>query len=129
VSPAGTPTGNVSLSVDGGTATSQELDGSECASFTATGVINDITHPFSSTTVDGAAKMIVNMVDAGKQSGDVISFQINAASSKGGGLWYSSDWTGTRTMEWPGWRQPIGSIARDVRAVLRNQKQRAVSDW
>jgi hypothetical protein len=31
--------------------------------------------------------------------GDMISFQINAASSKGGGLWYSSNWTGTRTVE------------------------------
>jgi len=74
-------------------------NGSECASFTATGVINDITLPFSSTTVDGDASMIVNMVDTGRQSGDMISFQINAASSKGGGLWYSSNWTGTRTVE------------------------------
>ena len=73
--------------------------GSECASFTATGVINDITLPFSSTTVDPGATMIVNMVDAGKQSGDIISFQINASSSKGGGLWYSSNWTGTKTVE------------------------------
>jgi hypothetical protein len=74
-------------------------NGSECASFTATGVIKDITLPFSSTTVDGDATMIVNMVDASKQSGDMISFQINADSSKGGGLWYSSNWTGTRTVE------------------------------
>ena len=73
--------------------------GSQCASFTATGVIKDITLPFSSTTVDPDATMIVNMVDAGKQSGDMISFQINAASNKGGGLWYSSNWTGTKTVE------------------------------
>jgi len=43
--------------------------------------------------------MIVDMVDTGKPSTDMISFQVNAASSKVGGLWYSSNWTGTRTAE------------------------------
>jgi hypothetical protein len=73
--------------------------GSECASFTSNGVITDITLPFSPTTIDGNATMIVNVVDTGKPSTDLISFQVNAASNKGGGLWYSSNWTGTRTAE------------------------------
>jgi len=73
--------------------------GSQCASFTSSGVITDITLPFSPTTIDGNATMIVDMVDTGKPSTDMISFQVNAASNKGGGLWYSSDWTGARTAE------------------------------
>ena len=47
----------------------------------------------------------------------MISFQINEASSKGGGLWFSSNSTGTDRQAGLGWRQPIGSIARDVRAA------------
>ena len=73
--------------------------GSECASFTSSAVITDVTLPFSSTTIDGNATIIVNVVDTGKPSTDMISFQVNAASNKGGGLWYSSNWTGTRTAE------------------------------
>jgi hypothetical protein len=73
--------------------------GSECASFTSSGVITDITLPFSPTTIDGNATMIVNVADTGKPATDMISFQVNAASNKGGGLWYSSNWTGTRTVE------------------------------
>jgi hypothetical protein len=73
--------------------------GSECASFTSNAVVTDVTLPFSSTTIDGNATMIVDLVDTGKPSTDMISFQVNASSNKGGGLWYSSNWTGTRTAE------------------------------
>jgi hypothetical protein len=73
--------------------------GSECASFASKGVINDVTLPNISSGIDGSVTMVVNMVDTGNRLTDMISFQINAGSNKGGGLWYSSDWTGTSTAE------------------------------
>ena len=73
--------------------------GSECAAFVAKGVINDVTIPSGSTSVDGGVQVVVNLVDNGNQATDAISFQVNASSNKGGGLWYSSDWTGTTTIQ------------------------------
>ena len=73
--------------------------GSECASFVATGVVNDVTIPGTTTSVDSGAQMIVNLVDTGNPSTDTISFQVSASSSKEDGLWYSSNRTGATTIE------------------------------
>jgi len=82
--------GNVlsSLSVD-------TADGT--ATFTGKANIRDVTDPSAPIAVDGNATLIITMDDNGEPgSGDTLGI---AVYSKTGGLWFSSNWTGTTTAE------------------------------
>jgi len=59
--------------------------------------ITDITNPLSPVTVDGNATLQVSMTDAGEPgSGDKIGIIVY---NKSGGVWYSSNWNGTSTVQ------------------------------
>jgi hypothetical protein len=59
--------------------------------------ITDITNPLSPLTVDGNATLQVTMTDKGEPgSSDMIGITV---FNKAGGLWYSSNWNGTKTIE------------------------------
>ncbi|AHM60526.1 autotransporter-associated beta strand repeat-containing protein [Flammeovirgaceae bacterium 311] len=67
------------------------------AVFNGKASIQDITNPDFPISVDGNATLQVNMTDKGEPgSADMIAITV---WNKNGGLWYSSDWNGTRTEE------------------------------
>jgi len=59
--------------------------------------ITDITNPLSPLSVDGGATLQVTMTDAGEPgSSDKIGITV---FNKSGGLWYTSNWNGTSTVQ------------------------------
>jgi hypothetical protein len=67
------------------------------ANFTGKASIQDITDPSNVVSVDGNATLQLWMTDNGEPGSlDTLGIQV---LSKGGGLWYSSNWTGTSTLQ------------------------------
>jgi len=67
------------------------------ATFNGKANIQDITDPNSSISIDGNATLQVTMTDNGEPgSSDTIGITV---WNKSGGLWFSSNWTGTKTVE------------------------------
>jgi hypothetical protein len=59
--------------------------------------IQEISDPLNPQPVDGNATLRVTMTDAGEPgSSDQIGINI---WNKSGGLWFSSNWSGTKTLE------------------------------
>jgi hypothetical protein len=88
--------GNVmsSLSVDASKTTAHPYPTSI---FNGKASIQDITDPLLPVSVDGGASLQVVMTDAGEPgSSDKIAITV---WNKAGGLWYASNWDGTRTVE------------------------------
>ncbi len=67
------------------------------ATFNGKASIQDITNPLSTCSVDGNATLQVTMTDMGEPgSSDTIGITV---WNKSGGLWFSSKWNGTNTVE------------------------------
>ena len=67
------------------------------ATFTGKANIQDITNPLDVKAIDGNATLQVTMTDTGEPgSYDKIGITV---SNKAGGLWFSSTWDGTKTIE------------------------------
>jgi hypothetical protein len=67
------------------------------ATFNGKSSIQDITNPASACAVDGDAPLQVTMTDNGSQTTpDSIGITV---WNKSGGLWFSSNWDGTKTVE------------------------------
>jgi hypothetical protein len=67
------------------------------ATFAGKASIQDITNPLNVISVDGNATIQVSMTDKGEPgSSDMIGI---AVFNKSGGLWFSSNWSGTKTIE------------------------------
>jgi hypothetical protein len=67
------------------------------ASFSGKASIQDITNPLAPVSVDGNATIKVEMTDRSNTgTGDAIAITI---WNKAGGLWFASNWNGTRTDE------------------------------
>ena len=59
--------------------------------------IQDITNPLLPVSIDGNATLQVTMTDAGEPgSSDTIALTV---WNKNGGVWFSSKWDGTKTVE------------------------------
>jgi hypothetical protein len=72
------------------------VNGSQ-ANFTSKANIKDITDPLNPITVDGNATLQLWLTDNGEPgSGDTIAIQV---LNKDGGVWFTSNWDGTRTAE------------------------------
>jgi hypothetical protein len=88
--------GNVmtSLAVDNSKTTSHPYP---TATFNGRASIQDITNPLAPISVDGGARLQVTMTDAGEPgTSDKISITV---WNKDGGLWFASNWNGTKTVE------------------------------
>src|SRR5439155_1474041 len=71
------------------------------ATFNGKASIQDITDPLSVLSIDGNATLQVTMTDKGEPGNtDTIGITV---WNKNGGVWFSSNWNGTRTVE-----QPLG---------------------
>ncbi|MCA1592087.1 MAG: MBG domain-containing protein, partial [Acidobacteria bacterium] len=68
------------------------------ATFNGKASIQDITNPLATVSVDGNATLQVTMTDMGNPSGDKDSIGITVWN-KNGGVWFSSNWNGTKTLE------------------------------
>jgi hypothetical protein len=67
------------------------------ATFNGKANIQDITNPLAPISIDGNATLQVTMTDKGEPgSSDTIAITV---WNKSGGLWFSSNWTGTQTIE------------------------------
>ena len=67
------------------------------ANFTGKASIQDITNPLSPVAVDGNATLQLWMTDNGEPgSMDTLGIQV---LNKSGGTWFSSNWSGTKTVE------------------------------
>jgi hypothetical protein len=67
------------------------------ANFTGKANIQDITDPLNVISVDGNAVLQMWMTDNGEPgTGDTLGIQV---LNKNGGMWYSSSWSGTNTVE------------------------------
>jgi hypothetical protein len=66
------------------------------ATFNGKASIQDITDPNNVISIDGNASLQVTMTDSGSGSSDTIGITV---WNKNGGLWFSSNWTGTKTAE------------------------------
>ena len=67
------------------------------ATFNGKSNIQDITNPLVPISIDGNATLQVTMTDKGEPgSSDTIAITV---WNKSGGMWYSSNWTGTTTKE------------------------------
>jgi hypothetical protein len=67
------------------------------AVFNGKASIQDITDPLAPVSIDGNATLQVTMTDRGEPGNtDMISITV---WNKSGGLWFSSNWNGTRTVE------------------------------
>jgi len=67
------------------------------ATFNGKANIQDITNPLAVESVDGNATLQVVMTDAGDPGrNDTIAITV---WNKSGGMWFSSNWTGTKTLE------------------------------
>jgi hypothetical protein len=81
---------SLSTQLSGGTANNQAV-------FNGKAGIQDITDPNNIISVDGNASLQLNMVDNGTPgTNDTLGITL---WNKSGGLWYSSDWTGTTTKQ------------------------------
>ena len=59
--------------------------------------IQDITNPLATISLDGGPSLQVVMTDKGEpRSADMIAITL---WDKAGGLWFSSNWNGTKTSE------------------------------
>ncbi len=75
----------------------QPVTGGGKATFTGKASITDITNPLAPVPVDGNATLQVTMTDNGEPGNtDRIGITV---WNKSGGLWFSSNWTGTATAE------------------------------
>jgi hypothetical protein len=85
-----------SLSVAGNT-TAPNGTNPATATFNGKASIQDITNPTSPVSVDGNATLQVKMTDKGEPgSSDTIAITV---WNKSGGLWFASNWDGTKTVE------------------------------
>jgi len=67
------------------------------ATFNGKASIQDITDPLNPMSIDGNATLQVTMTDKGEPgSSDTIGITV---WNKSGGLWFSSNWNGTKTVE------------------------------
>jgi hypothetical protein len=67
------------------------------ANFNSKANLQDITNPAAPFPVDGNATLQVNMTDRGEPgANDTIGITVY---NKSGGLWFSSNWSGTLTLE------------------------------
>jgi hypothetical protein len=67
------------------------------ATFNGKANIQDITNPLAPISIDGNATLQVTMTDNGEPgSSDTIAITV---WNKSGGMWFSSSWTGTTTLE------------------------------
>jgi hypothetical protein len=67
------------------------------ATFNGKASIQDITNPLAPISIDGNATLQVTMTDKGEPgSSDTIGITV---WNKSGGLWFSSSWNGTTTIE------------------------------
>ena len=67
------------------------------ATFNGKANIQDITNPLAPISIDGNATLQVTMTDNGEPGGsDTIAITV---WNKSGGLWFSSKWDGTKTVE------------------------------
>ena len=86
-----------SLSVNPSTCPKATQSAPCTAVFNGKGNIRDITDPLNPISVDGNGTLQVTMTDKGEPgSSDSISVTL---WNKTGGLWFSSNWTGTKTIE------------------------------
>jgi uncharacterized repeat protein (TIGR01451 family) len=71
------------------------------ATFVGKATVQDVTNPnVQPVSLDGGATFQVQMTDNGSPgTTDTISFQVNAAANKGGGLWFSSNFTSGTTIQ------------------------------
>jgi predicted ThiF/HesA family dinucleotide-utilizing enzyme len=67
------------------------------ATFNAKANIQDITDPLNVISIDGGATLQVKLTDMG-QPGNADSIAITVWN-RGGGLWFASNWDGTKTIE------------------------------
>jgi hypothetical protein len=67
------------------------------ATFNAKANIQDITDPLNVISIDGGATLQAKMTDLG-QPGNADSIAITVWN-RGGGLWFASNWDGTKTIE------------------------------
>ena len=67
------------------------------ATFNSKASIQDITNPLAPVSIDGNATLQVTMTDEGSPgTNDTIGITV---WNKSGGLWFSSSWSGTKTIE------------------------------
>jgi hypothetical protein len=67
------------------------------ANFSGKANITDVTDPLHPISVDGNATLQLWMTDNGDAStSDTLGIQV---LNKNGGLWFSSNWTGIKTVE------------------------------
>ncbi len=67
------------------------------ANFTGKANIQDITDPLNPIAIDGNATLQLWMTDKGEPgTSDTLGIQV---LSKNGGMWFSSNWSGTKTVE------------------------------
>jgi hypothetical protein len=66
------------------------------ATFNGKANIQDITDPAHPISIDGNATLQVDMTDTGNVNTDTIGITV---LNKAGGLWFSSNWNGTRTIQ------------------------------
>jgi hypothetical protein len=70
------------------------------ATFNGKANIQDITNPAAPIAVDGNATLQVTMTDKGEPGAGSDTIGITVWN-KSGGLWFSSEWNGTKTVEKP----------------------------
>jgi len=70
--------------------------GTSLATFNGKANIQDITDPLAPISIDGNATLQVTMTDYGQPTKDTIAITV---WNKSGGMWFSSNWTGTKTQE------------------------------
>ena len=87
-----------SLSVMPSAGCVQATSTSPCtATFNGKASIQDITDPLNPISIDGNATLQVTMTDKGEPgSSDSIGITV---WNKSGGVWFSSNWNGTKTVE------------------------------
>jgi hypothetical protein len=86
-----------SLSVTPSAGCVQASTTSPCtATFNGKASIQDITDPANVLSIDGNATLQVTMTDKGDTSGDTLGITV---WNKAGGVWFSSNWNGTKTIE------------------------------
>jgi hypothetical protein len=84
--------------IKGNSMTSLSTDPSTgTATFNGKANIQDVTDPLNPVSIDGNATLQVTMTDRGEPgNADTIGVTV---WNKAGGLWFSSNWSGTKTFE------------------------------
>jgi hypothetical protein len=83
--------------IKGNSLTSLSTSADGTATFNGKASIQDITNPLAPISVDGNASLQVTMTDKGEPgSADTIGITV---WNKSGGLWFASNWNGTKTVE------------------------------